>query len=442
MKSILKKAMALMVTLTMIFTLAACGSKDNKKTGESSKENKPVEITYATFMVGSHVSAAAEQEVLDEFNKKYEGKIKVNVEELPSDDAYVNKMKALAASGALPDVINGKNGLRELAIKNGQAVDLIPFLEADEEWNKYVGEGAVNYSKTDDGKLYSIANQQQIVGYFYNKDMFEKTGITPAKTWDEFMSNNEKLKENGYTPLAMMTGENAWTTNLWLAAMIGTNGEEGNKFMNTTYPDSYDNELVVNALTMVQKCLKDYTTPDAIGAIYANSANNFLQENTAIIANGPWMVPDFTDTSKAKEGLVDRVGVALYPNDGIVTQYEIGYVLCTNGKSEEEQEAALEFLKFKTGKEAQKIFLEKSGALPLTANVELSDEYKEANPLVVDLINLSTKAKNGFQNMDNTAYSSVIEEFSLSYPELVYGGITPEEMASKLTEASNKNKEQ
>ncbi|GKX30789.1 sugar ABC transporter substrate-binding protein [Vallitalea longa] len=441
MKSILKKAMALMITLTMVFTLAACGNKD-KKSDESSNGSKPVEITYATFMVGSHVSAAAEKEVLDEFNKKYEGKIKVKVEELPSDDAYVNKMKALAASGALPDVINGKNGLRELAVKNGQAVDLIPFLEADEEWNKYVGEGAINYSKTDDGKLYSIANQQQLVGYFYNKDMFEKTGITPAKTWDEFMSNNEKLKENGYTPLAMMTGENAWTTNLWLAAIIGTNGEEGNKYMNTNYPESYNNDLVVNALTMVQKCLKDYTTPDAIGAIYANSANNFLQENTAIIANGPWMVPDFTDTSKAKEGLADRVGVSLYPNDGIVTQYEIGYVLCTNDKSKEEQDAALEFLKFKTGKEAQKIFLEKSGALPLTANVELSDEYKKANPLVVDLIDLSTKAKYGFENMDNTAYSSVIEEFSLSYPELVYGGITPEEMATKLTEAADKHKEQ
>ncbi|QUH27742.1 ABC transporter substrate-binding protein [Vallitalea guaymasensis] len=441
MKSMLKKVMALMVTLTMVFTLAACGSETEKSDDTVSKD-KPVEITYATFMVGSHVSAAAEKEVLDAFNEKYEGKIKVKVEELPSDDAYVNKMKALAAAGALPDVINGKNGLRELAIKNGQAVDVMPLVEADAEWNKYVGEGAINYSKTEDGKLYSIANQKQIVGYFYNKDMFETTGITPAKTWEEFMSNNEKLKEAGFTPLAMMTGENAWTTNLWLAAMIGTNGDEGNEFMNTNYPDSYDNDLVVNALTMVQKCLKDYTTPDAIGAIYANAANNFLQENTAMIANGPWMVPDFTDTSKAKEGLVDRVGVSLYPNDGVVAQYEIGYVLCTANKSKEEQEAALEFLKFKTGKEAQKIFLEKSGALPLTANVEISDEYKAANPLVVDLINLADEAKYGFENMDNTAHSSVIEEFSLNYPELVYGGITPEEMASKLTQAANKHKEQ
>ena len=452
----LRKVLAILVVLTLTMSTAAC-SKANTQTKDSevsnvteeqtsdaeevSKEAKePVEISYATFMVGAHASAAAEKEVIDAFNKEYEGKIKVVIEELPSDDAYVNKMKTLAASKSLPDVVMGKNGIRELAIANGQAVDILPFLNADADWSTYVGEGAINYNKTEDGKLYSIANQQQLIGYFYNKDMFEKAGITPAKTWDEFMSNNEKLKTAGFTPLALMTGENAWTTNLWLAAMIGTDGKTGNDFMNTTYPETYNNPSVVNGLTMLQKCLQDYTTPDAIGAIYANAANNFLQENTAIIANGPWMCPDFSDVTKAKEGLQDRVGVALYPNNGIISQYEVGYVLCTNGKSQEEQDAALEFLKFKTNKFAQGVFLEKAGALPLTSNVEISEEYKAANPIVADLIKLSGEADYSFGNIDNNAYSSVVSEFSIRYPELAFKDITAEEMATDLTKAAELNK--
>lgn len=228
-------------------------------------------------MVGSHLSAKAEAKVIEEFNEKYAGKIKVNIEELPSDSAYVDKMKTLAASKDLPDVVLGKEGIRELAVKNGQAVDLIPLLDEDAEWKSEIGDGAIEYNKEGDA-LYSIANAKQVIGYFYNKEMFDKAGVKPAETWDEFMENNEKLSAAGYTPLAMMTGENCWTTNLWLAAMIGTNGQEGNDFMNTYHPESYENESVIKGLEMIQKCLQSYTTSDAIGALFANSANNFLQE--------------------------------------------------------------------------------------------------------------------------------------------------------------------
>lgn len=116
----LKKIMALLLVGCMAASLAACGSGEGKKNAKKGGDG-PVEIDYATFMVGTHQSAEAEKKVIDEFNKKYEGKIKVNIEELPSDSAYVDKMKTLAASNALPDVVIGKEGIRELAVKNGQA---------------------------------------------------------------------------------------------------------------------------------------------------------------------------------------------------------------------------------------------------------------------------------------------------------------------------------
>lgn len=398
--------MALLLVGCMAASLAACGSGEGKKNAKKGGDG-PVEIDYATFMVGTHQSAEAEKKVIDEFNKKYEGKIKVNIEELPSDSAYVDKMKTLAASNALPDVVIGKEGIRELAVKNGQAVDLIPLLEEDAEWKEEVGEGAIEYNKDGDA-LYSIANQKQIIGYFYNKAMFEDAGIKPAETWDEFMSNNEKLKEAGYTPLALMTGENCWTTNLWLAAMIGTDGEAGNEFMNTFHPESYENDSVVKALGMIQECLAEYTTSDAVGALAANAMNNFEQGKTAMIANGPWMTPDFEDPEKTLPELKDQIGIAAYPESGLIEQYEVGYVLCTNEDDEKVQEAALEFLKFKTGKEAQTIFLEDAGALPLTDQVQMSDKFIKENPLVAELVEMGNSNKSDFNNIDNTAVASTI----------------------------------
>lgn len=460
MKKRLLKASALLLALTMIMSLVGCGNKASKDADKKTSSNKtetsaegtdkdnkaeeassePIEISYATFMVGSHASAAAEEEVINAFNEKYEGKYKVVVEELPSDDAFVDKMKILASSQTLPDVLIGKNGIRELAIENGQAVNIKPFLEEDADWMNLVGEDAMNYNMEEDGSVYSISNQRQIIGYFYNKDMFTATGITPAKTWDEFMSNNKKLKDTGFTPLALMTGENAWTTNLWLAAMIGTDGAEGNAFMNTSYPTNYNNSSVIKGLEMLETCLKEYTTPDAVGAIYANAANNFEQGNVAMIANGPWMCPDFSDESKSMPGFADKVGVSLYPEDGLVAQFEVGYILCTNGKSEEEQEGALEFLKFKTGEYSQSVFLEKAGVLPLTDNIELSAEYKAANSILAELIELSGGAKYTFENIDNTAFPAIVNETAVRYPELAYDEITPDKFAEHLTKVAENSK--
>lgn len=440
------KFLAAGLAATTALSLIGCGNATTEATEGAvqgavvESDGGEIEISYATFMVGSHASARAEMEVIDAFNREYAGKYKVVVEELPSDDAFVDKMKTLASSKSLPDVVIGKNGIRELAIENGQAVDLKPFLEADAEWMKYVGEDAMNYNMEEDGSVYSISNQRQVVGYFYNKEMFADAGITPAKTWDEWMENNKKLAAKGYTPLALMTGENAWTTNLWLAAYIGTHGEEGNEFMNTCYPESYNTDAMVEGLDLMKECLQNYTTADAIGAIYANAANNFEQGNTAMIANGPWMCPDFADPTKSAPDFQDKVGVALYPEDGLIAQYEVGYILCTNGKSEEEQEAALEFLKFKTGAYAQSVFLEKGGVLPLTDNVEISDEYKAENPILAELLDLAAGAKYTFGNLDNNAHESVIDEFAVRYPELAYDEITAEEFATYLTEAANASK--
>lgn len=427
----------LMAGILVTGILSGCGATEKPADQATETGKEKVTITYPTYRVGSHASAAAEKAIIDEFNKLYGDEINLVVEELPSDQAYVDKMKVLAASNELPDVVEGKNGIVDLAIKNGQAVDLMTYLNEDQSYKEEIGEEAIKFN-TRDGKLYSIPDTRQLIGYFYNKEIFDQVGITPAKTWEEFLSHCEKIKKAGYAPLALMTGENAWTSNLLLASIIGTDGESGNSFMNTNKPTDYNNASVIKGLEMMQKMLQEYTTQDAVGAIYANAANNFNQGKAAMIANGPWMTADFKNEEKALKGFESKVGVALYPGEGIVSQFEVGYMVCS--KDEAKRDAAIKFLKFKTGKKAQEIMLTKNGSLPLTENIEMSDAFKTENPLIVDLINISADAKYKYMNIDNTAYQAVVDVFAKLYPELVFGNITPEEMATKMTEAAAKNK--
>lgn len=228
MKRQLKKAAVLALSAAMVMGMSGCGKKEepaaSATTASAAEETKTeaaagetaagvekaaevITISYPTYRVGTHLSADSEAALIEGFNEKFKGVYEVKIEELPSDEAYADKMKILAASKELPDVVEGKNGVRELAIANGQAVDLTSFINEDEEYKKVIGDAAIR-ANTVDGKLYSIANGNQIIGYFYNSEMFEKAGIQPAETWEEFMSNCDKLSAAGFAPISMMTGEN------------------------------------------------------------------------------------------------------------------------------------------------------------------------------------------------------------------------------------------
>ena len=428
----MKKLAVLMLTALCAVSSIFAGGQSEDVTNKSGE----TVITYPTYRVGSHLHAKAESTLINGFNEKYAGTYKVEVEELPSDQSYVEKMKVLASADSLPDVVEGKNGVLELAIKTGRAIDLTAYLEADPEFVAEIGSAAIK-ANTIDGKIYSISNANSLIGYFYNKKHFEDAGITPAKTWPEFMSNLQALKEAGYTPISMMTGENCWTTNLLFAAYVGTS-DEGETFMNTKYPTDYDNQRVREGLEMIQTILQNYTTKDAIGAKYDIAANHFLQGTTSIICNGPWMAGDFTNEAKASADIMNNVGIALYPDNGMFAEYGIGYMVCSEDKVH--QDAAWDFIKYKTNAAAQLVMLEQGNILPLTGNVKMSDEYKAANPLVSELITLSKDAEYEFITLDTNSYASVIDEMSRDYPALASGDITVDEMIQDMNAAALRSK--
>lgn len=405
-----------------------------KKGDESTSKSDKVVLKYATYRVGSHPSAAQEKECLDRFNELYGDEIELEIEELPSDSAYADKMKTLAASNELPDLVDGKNGIKDLAIENGQAVDILPYLEKDDEWMGDLTQEAIDANTSDDGKLYSLVSLTQISGYFYNKEMFAAAGIEPAKTWDEFMDNCKKLKEAGYTPIALQTGDNCWTTNILLAAMVGSDGEAGNKFMNTKYPETYQTPEMVESLERIKELFVNYTTEDAIGGLFDNAANNFMQGEAAIICNGPWEIPDFENTEKAPEGFIDKVGVAKFPENTMLETYPEGWVVCAD--TPEKQDAAMKLLKVFTDAKGQQAAMECTKDVPCSDNVEITDEFAKENPLLVQMLEDKKDVTYKFATFDITAYPSVVDTFSKNYPELIYGNITAQEMTEKMDEAA------
>ena len=99
-------------------------------------------------------------------------------------------------SSAPPDVMTWFAGNRaRFFIDKGQIMDISDVYKS-EGWDKSYPKGFQALS-TVDGKQYFVPTSYYWWAVYYNKKVFEKYGLEPPKTWDEFMKVNETLKKNG-----------------------------------------------------------------------------------------------------------------------------------------------------------------------------------------------------------------------------------------------------
>jgi raffinose/stachyose/melibiose transport system substrate-binding protein len=90
--------------------------------------------------------------------------------------------------------------LREYA-KSGLVQDLTPALKGD--WGNSISKPGLDLY-TFDGKTYGVPWDLGMVGFWYNKELFQKAGISaPPKTYAELLDDVRKLQAAGITPIAL-----------------------------------------------------------------------------------------------------------------------------------------------------------------------------------------------------------------------------------------------
>lgn len=225
----MKNLFSLLLALTMILTMAACG-------GETPKETQPAD--------------GAQSEGVQGGDKIYDGVKLVywsNWEATETQGKIITEAvnEFMAETGAEVDLqFKGRTGIKE---------GLIPALDADQKVDMFDGAGnksnfgdrivpvedlmaAANYEKDGnaammalcrsyyaDGKTREIPYQMKGNGVLYNKALFRQAGIdsVPAN-WAEFDAACQKLLDAGITP---MTTDDAYTPQAFgihLARMLGT----------------------------------------------------------------------------------------------------------------------------------------------------------------------------------------------------------------------------
>ena len=138
-------------------------------------------------------------------------------------DTLIQKVLQQSSSKTLPDVLMLDNPDLQQIAATGALAPLDEFgLSADG-----YAEGVVDAS-TYKGKLYGLQPITNTIALFYNKDILDKAGVKPPKTWDELRATAKKLtrgKQYGIAFSAPATYEGTWQ---FLPFMWSNGGDEKN----------------------------------------------------------------------------------------------------------------------------------------------------------------------------------------------------------------------
>lgn len=375
MKQKLHKTIA--VLATSMFLFSGC----NKK--EEAKESGEVKTTTLNIFQFKAEIAKDLEALAKEYEKVNENVI-VNVQTVGGGADYGASLKAQFASGDEPDIFNN-GGFQEAIIWKDKLEDL-----SDQDWVKDLYPGTEE-PMTVDGKLLGMPMNKEGYGFIYNKELFDKAGITELpKTFSELESTAKKLKKAGITPFSVGYGE-WWILGIHLLNIPFAQQPDPDQFISdlnagkTKIPenDKFNEFMKLLDLTIT------YGNQNPLTTDYNTQVTNFATGKAAMIQQGNWiqgMIDGITPDMKIgllpipinddKEAM-DRIPVGV-SNNWVVNKYS---------KNKEEAKKFLNWMV--TSDTGKKFIVEKFKFIPVFKTIE----GKGIGPIAEDIQKYSAENK-------------------------------------------------
>lgn len=339
-------------------------------------QQPPVSIVFLHGAGGANENDVRMREIYARFEKSHPD-IDLVIETCPSDLVAQERAQELLMAGRAPDVFycGGETRYLRNAIAMNKAVDLRPYLEQRPQLAENVAPGALS-AWDRAGKVYTLPDQIEVKGYWYNADLLRKAGIElpsvdttqPAKSWADFFAACKTLDE--YFRQNDIAKQSIWLYNqsafeTLLQGMLASETQmDGGSFDSVQVEESWLREKL--------DLLEGLTTPSGLQETgsQTDALDDFCSGKTAIY------VGSLTQAEKiASSAYADSIFYAAFPGSNgqpmMYQSYPAGYVVGNNGDAKK-VEAALEFLEYMTSQEVQQEILDATGLIPQNPKLDLS----------------------------------------------------------------------
>lgn len=426
----MKRSYACIALLLGVFVLIGSGSQ----------------AADVTLEVWDDITWDVESGIIDTLIQEFEAQNNCEVERTtrPLEDTKAAVMPAVR-SGKGGDVILVNNGETMMGplVRGGYILPLDDYAE-QYGWterlfspdlltrNRYTADGTV-FGK---GNLYAISSSGELVGVFYNKQIFENIGLSIPQSLAEFEAALEKIKAEGETPLAFGNLDRWPIFHVYGEVEHAMVSEyEGREYldkliMNWADDVSWESQSTIEAAKIIQDWVKkDYFTMGFAGIGYDDSVQLFAAGKGAMMIAGSWIMGVLNESSNEfgffpfppvdpAKGMALQVG-------GVRTPYGI------NAASANPDLAAKFLNDVMLSEKTQKMFVE-AEILPGAVPVDLS--MLQEGVLYYDLM----KAWNDVNETNNVGHyldwatPTFFDTLAVASQEMLAFKLTPEEFAAKL----------
>lgn len=414
--------------------IGACSSDDGnasggQTTGPAVDPNAPATIEWWHIQ-----NTPPMRPVWDELANQYKAShpnVTINITPI-ENEAFKARLTTVTQSGEAPHIFQTWGGG---VLKQQVEAGLVKEVTGDIQpiMDTLVPTGVEPYQI--DGKLYGVPYDIGMVGFWYNKALFTRAGITSTPTtWTQLLDAVRKLKTAGITPITIGGGQK-WPCHYWwtylsmrLLGVEGLRQAEADKKFDT--PDFVRAGQMLKELVDLQPFQNGweaapFDTPDGEAAVMGNG-------QAALELQGQFAVA----VQKEQSGKDLGADLSWFPfpsvdgGRGKVTDTMGGGGGFAVGASA--PPAAIDFLKFLVTVDNQRKAVATGAVLPITKGAEdaIADPRMK---LVSDAVAKST----GFQlYLDQDYPPSVGQTVNDAVTSLMNGAMSPEDVAAAVTEAA------
>ncbi len=378
-----KRTLAILALFVMAMSvLAGCSGAGSSSAAKKVEIQAGEKVKVAFWHAMGGKAGEAIQALVNRYNSSQD-RVQVEAVYQGSYDENLQKFKAAGPSG--PSLIQVYEIGSRFMIDSGMVTPMQSFIDADKYSVADLEENILAYYKFD-GKLYSMPFNTSTPILYYNKKAFQEAGLDPnkpPKTFEEFREYAKKLttgtgNDKRYGAAIAQYG---WFFEQLLAVQGAhyVDNDNGRKAKATkAIIDSKEGQNILNWL----KAMVDEGGATNLGRKTADTQSAFQAGRIAMTLDSTATLTTMMNGAGTKF----EVGTAFLPrpansNGGVI----IGgaSVWITNLKSEKEQWAAWEFVKWWSAAEQQAEWSVATGYFPVTKkayDVQLLKDWHAKRP--------------------------------------------------------------
>ena len=369
----MKKLVALLLALAMIFSLAACGGNDapaaDAPAADAPAADAPAADSGETVLRVSGIPGSVAESLLmlgAAFEEKNPG---VKVEVVEFDEAtYISQGTRIltAEENALDVAWYYRTSNWDTFVENG-VYEPLNDIYAQEDMEKGFGQAVVNLFN-EDGNYYAIPFTCVWIGnMFYNTKLIEEHGWEVPTTWDELYALAAEIKAEGLIPMAVAAKDSYGEHQSIMVAVrtfdpeayatISQPGQNEIKYTDEAWMQTWE-ELIK---------LQENVFQEGAAAADSNVARSlFLQGQAVMYVDGSWADKSIKD--EAPEGF--EYSYAMIPGNTADAKVPLflGNMMSVLSASKN-KELAKQFVAFCGSVEAQEMLARAGGSAPARSDI-------------------------------------------------------------------------